>query len=283
MFDEEESSLGPAAIVALVALAVFAIGAGWYFGRDLLPGDDPEEPAEPAAVAEEESEGPRHPLPSPELEADEPAEPEPLPALDESDAEFETRMADVLGSGIAELLVDETIIRNFVATIDNLPRRNVAERIRPVGRLDEAMLVDGQDDSGEMTMARSSYDRYTPYVTLLARSDRDELVALYRRFYPLFQEAYVGLGYPDGYFNDRVVEVIDHLLETPEVDGPVRLLRPNVLYEHADPDLEALSAGQKLLLRAGPDNGVQLRQFLEEIRERIVEASSGDGGPDEPE
>ena len=98
-----------------------------------------------------------------------------------------------------------------------------------------------------------------------------ELVAeTYRRFYPLFQESYVRLGYPDGYFNDRAVEVIDHLLLTPEPEGPVRLVRPHVLYEFADAELESLSSGQKLLLRMGNENTARIKRVLIEFRALIV-------------
>ena len=66
----------------------------------------------------------------------------------------------------------------------------------------------------------------------------------YRHFYPLFQQAYVDLGYPDGYFNDRLVEVIDHLLATPDVAGPIKLTQPSVFYQYADPSIEERSAGR---------------------------------------
>jgi len=36
--------------------------------------------------------------------------------------------------------------------------------------------------------------------------DAKKLVSVYVHLYPLFQQAYVGLGYPDGYFNDRLVQ-----------------------------------------------------------------------------
>jgi hypothetical protein len=96
---------------------------------------------------------------------------------------------------------------------------------------------------------------------------------LYRRFYPLFQKAYVDLGYPDGYFNDRVIEVIDHLLATPEIEGPVKLVRPHVLYQYADPELEQLSPGQKLLLRMGNEHSATVKEKLREFRGRIVATS----------
>jgi len=97
------------------------------------------------------------------------------------------------------------------------------------------------------------------------------MVATYRRFYPLFQEAFAQLGYPDGYFNDRVVAVIDHLLETPEPVEPIRLVQPHVLYQFADPDLEALSSGQKLLIRMGPDHISRIKAVLSDVRARIAQ------------
>jgi len=37
----------------------------------------------------------------------------------------------------------------------------------------------------------------------------------------LFQQSYEDLGYPGQYFNDRLVEVIDDMLKTPDVQGPI--------------------------------------------------------------
>src|SRR5690606_41131650 len=82
----------------------------------------------------------------------------------------------------------------------------------------------------------------------------------------------------DLYFNDRLVQVLDLLIATPvhdeplavtlvEVKGPVRSLRPWVRYEFADPALASLSAGQRMLLRMGPDH--QRRD-----RKSVVEAES---------
>jgi hypothetical protein len=96
------------------------------------------------------------------------------------------------------------------------------------------------------------------------------LVGIYRHYYPLFQQAYTDLGYPDGYFNNRLVEVIDHLLATPDVTGPIRLSQPGVLYEFADPSLEQLSAGQKLFLRMGSENAAALKLKLRELRREVA-------------
>ena len=79
----------------------------------------------------------------------------------------------------------------------------------------------------------------------MKNADAAQVASVYKHFYPLFQQAYVDLGYPDGYFNDRLVEVIDHLLATPEVAGPIKLTQPGVFYQYADPSIEERSAGQK--------------------------------------
>ena len=196
-----------------------------------------------------------------------------LPALAESDEYFRLDLAELFGSGVGELLVDTAVIEKIVATVDNLPRDHVAEKIRPIAGIVGPYLADGQDGSGQYTINSANYERYDFLVNLAANADLKALVEIYQRYYPLFQEAYTGLGYPDGYFNDRAIAVIDHLLETPEVREPVDLVRPHVLYEYADPDLEALSSGQKMLLRIGSDNAVRVKQFLEELRALLAATS----------
>ena len=94
--------------------------------------------------------------------------------------------------------------------------------------------------------------------------------ALYRRLYPQFQKAYEDLGNPEGYFNDRVIEVIDHLLSAPAAPATIALAQPSVYYVFADPALEAESAGRKLLLRMGPGNAARVQAKLREIRALIA-------------
>ena len=101
--------------------------------------------------------------------------------------------------------------------------------------------------------------------------ETEQFVKWYTRYYPLIQEAYDELGYKNRYFNDRFISVLDHLLKTPEVVGTIRLVQPKVFYEYADPALESLSAGQKILLRIGPDNTEIVKAKLTEIRKALAE------------
>src|SRR5258707_7831828 len=104
-------------------------------------------------------------------------------------------------------------------------------------------------EAGSPALAADNAARYTPYVRAFEAVDSKKLAAAYTRYYPLFQQSYVEQGYPTRYFNDRLFEVIDHLLATPDIKGPIALAQPKVLYEYADPQLEHLSAGQKAMLR----------------------------------
>lgn len=252
----------------VVALA--AAAALWYFQSRPEPPTQPIAVTQPAVVADEQPDGPRYPLPLEPPEAPAQETLQPLPALGDSDSYFELALVDLYGTAVGDWLVNPALIEKVVATVDSLPGSQVAERIRPLSRLPESFAVDGQDDSGEYTPGSTNYARFDPWMAVLAETEADALAETYRRFYPLFQEAYVNLGYPDGYFNDRLVEVIDHLLEAPVLETPPELSRPNVLYEYADPALEELSAGQKALLRMGPRHGAQIKRYLEAFRDAIA-------------
>lgn len=257
--------------IIILLLVAGAAGGAWYYWQQLdrspvettIPAPD-DMPAEAAPKT-----GPIHPL---ELAppSSEDRELVPLPPLDDLDAYLKLELVSIFGDALDTLLANEALIDRFVATVDNLPRSSIAERIRPVGRLASTFSVeiDSADDS--LIISPANFDRYTYLVDALQYADIDSIVDLYRRYYPIFQKAYVQLGYPDGYFNDRVIEVIDHLLETPTTEQPIRLVSPHVLYEFADAELEALSSGQKLMLRIGDQHAAALRNVLTAFRAQIA-------------
>ncbi len=260
--DRREVSIVNSAAKVLVAvgLAAAAAGVGWYFLAERTPPPPPpaEAPKPPPGPA-----GPKYPVP------ESPASDKPLPKLGESDAERREALAPVIDLAAIDRFVNiEDFVRRVVATIDNLPREHYATRLNPLKPTPGTPRVTGRGDTLALDPANAK--RYEPLVALMERVDTHALVGVYLRYYPLFQDAYRELGYPEGHFNDRLVEVIDHLLATPEVKGPIRLAAPHVLYEYADPDLEALSSGQKVLVRIGPDNAARVKDKLREIRQEIA-------------
>ena len=251
----------PVAIgVVLIALG----GTGYYFWRHQAEPPVPAAPVVPSQPASPQTSGSgiEHPI------ADAANTSAPLPALAESDGPVREALSGLFGAATFDALFrPQELVRNIVATVDNLPRRNVALRLMPVKPVPGAFKVTSHD--GAVSIGADNAARYTPYVRALDAVDSAKLVALYVHLYPLFQQAYVDLGYPSRYFNDRVFEVIDDLLATPDAPGSVALTQPKVLYEYADPALAGLSAGQKILLRMGPENEAKVKAKLREIKRAL--------------
>jgi len=191
-----------------------------------------------------------------------------IPALADSDAAAWDALVGLAGGDAPlALLLRDHLIQRAVTMIDNLPQRRVAARslaLKPV----PGQLSLTTDAAGANTIAEANAQRYAPYVQAFTHADAGAIVAVYRRFYPLFQQAYVELGYPQGYFNDRLVQVIDHLLQAPPaVAAPAVVLDARAgKYRFVDPALESLSVGQKALLRLGPAQDEAVRKQLQAIR-----------------
>jgi hypothetical protein len=257
-------------IIAAAVLIVAAGGGLWYFLAHRtpsalvpVPATQPQAAIVPAPPAEPVI---AHPVPAAAGGAQ-----ESLPALNDSDQAILAALGTAAGSeNVKDHVVPENVIRRIVATVDNLPRQRVPAAKRPVIPVPGVFHVDG--DELHATLDPANYSRYRPFIDALRDLDMQRLVDVYLRFYPLFQGAYQDLGYPNGYFNDRLIDVIDVLLKTPDVPGPVELVRPNVLYVFADPTLEARPAGQKLLIRMGPENAAIVKAKLMELRADLTAA-----------
>lgn len=259
------------ALIAILLVAALAFGA-WYY---LLRED--EEPARPPEMWQPEPAEPRvedPPLPRATDDGeDDGFEPvtqaprAPLPPLSESDPVVADAWAELVGPvSIAQFLELEAVIPRLVATIDNLPNDAIGRRINPLVPARGSLQVAGEEGDERRMIDVQNPQRYTPYVELAEAIDSGALADTYQRYYPLFQEAYADLGYPDRAFNDRLLEVIDHLLAAPEIEGPLEVVKPEATWEFADPELEALSAGQKSLVRMGPDNARRVKERLRALR-----------------
>ena len=275
-----DSWLVRSAPYVIAVLFVLVVGAALYFReasmrQEPTQAQPPPQRAEPAAqsaptpqaLPDSSPRDVRHPLPQVAQPAG--AESRPLPPLAASDEAMREALAGTLDErSIGDLVISRDIARRIVATVDNLPRQKVSAQLLPFKAPARQLAISRKGE--RVTLSAANYARYVPYVKLAQAVDAKRLVALYVRFYPLFQQAYEELGYPKKYFNDRAVEAIDDLLATPDVDGPVALVQPKVVYEFADPELEELSAGQKLLIRIGPQNAAAVKAKLRELRRELV-------------
>ena len=240
--------------VFIAVLAVAAVGA-WYWLVYRQPAVMPA--AAPAGA------------PAPAIANPVPTAGGALPALDQSDASLTGALADLMGAGaVSQYLLTDNLVRRIVVTVDNLPRPKLAVEQRPVRPTAAPFLADGDDQHA--TVAAANAARYTAVMHVLGAVDVRQLAGVYLRYYPLFQRAYQDLGYPNGYFNDRLVKVIDDLLATPDPPEPIALVRPKVFYEFADPELESRSAGQKLLLRMGRTDRAIIKDKLRQLRTAVA-------------
>lgn len=273
-------------IVLVTGLFVALLGAGgtlWWMYRARpqppvpvaeAPAAVPEPASAPTPVAVADA-GERHPLEAPDASS-----PAALPTLDEADGVVQAALAELLTrQGVMAFLNADGFVRRAVVTVDNLARPHAASRLWPVqptpGKLQLLLAGDAE------LIAAGNARRYEPFVAFVASVEPARAAALYRRLYPLFRQAYAELGYPKGQFNDRLVEVIDHLLAAPEpkqppalklidVKGEVPSTRPWVRYEYTDPALESLSAGQKIMVRIGSTHERRLKAWLSGFRKAIA-------------
>lgn len=192
-----------------------------------------------------------------------------LPPLDGSDAGIASALSGLTGGDeLPALLVRPQIVARIVATIDTLPRHELGSRMLPL-RTPKGSFVTHEVD-GQILMDQRNEARYAPYMQLVGQIDPQTVVTWYVRNYPLFQQAYQQLGYPKGYFNDRLVAVIDDLLAAPESAQPAALVHSKGGYAYADPTMESLSAGQRLLLRTGSTNEAKIKVKLRAIRSLLA-------------
>jgi hypothetical protein len=260
----------------LVAGIVILAGLGFAAWQWLLPGAPPDVSKPPVAAPA------TLPPPPPEPAIANPLETPPDAPVAPTAADLERALTELAGADTVQSLFRlQDLPRRIVTTVDNLGRAQVSSSLWPVNPPAGQFTTDRSSEAE--VIGTANYARYARHVAALEAVDAVAAAQAYRRLYPLLQRAYEDLGYPGKYFNDRLVAVLDLLLATPEPLGALRVRlpelgadlkpeRPWVLYEFADPALQQLAAGQRILLRIGPDNRQRVKAKLREIRAQVATA-----------
>lgn len=252
--------------VVVLALILGGLGAYYYLEHNKMV-------ATPVSV---KAPPPLPPPPSPVI-LPKPAEQEivetplaspPVPELAGSDNFMLDAIAELVGNkSLMNVFHTDRIIRNIVATIDNLPGRYAPMNVMPVDQPKGSFIATGNGD--DLVISPKNASRYKSYIKIVDAIDAKKLVELYVRIYPLCQQAYEELGYPKKYFNDRLIVVLNDLLAAPDIREPVRLVQPKVYYQFASPDLEGRSIGQRILMRIGSKNEAIIKTKLREIEQEL--------------
>ena len=221
-----------------------------------------------------------------EVEAQKKAAAEQLAAADQAGAQAGKRRVQVAPADVGEAAVNKELARNWplaqlrkyfnlqeqarrlVITVDNLPREHVPSQLRITRGVPELLRVKKEGET--ITLDPSNYERYDRIISYVEKMDARKIGRLYAKFYPLLQRTYEETGFPEERFHDRVLAALDDMMDAPRPTGPIRLVQPKVLYRFEDDHLESLSAGQKIMIRVGPDNAARLRKVLARVRAAIA-------------
>lgn len=261
-------------IGTVLALAVLGGGGAWWWTQRSEP--TPPAPPTTTPVADPTPTptptGPKFPVDAIEQAMVDPAQP--LPDLFDSDGYVRQGLLGLVSDpNLLKLLVNEHLLARFVGFVDALPGKRVPTAMWPLKPAPGKFQVDGSSDPLRMADANSA--RYDLVINTFVSLDNQALVGLYLKLYPLLQQAYRELGYADRHFNDRLVEVIDHLRATPDLPEPAGLIlddKGNYLYQ--DPTLEAASSGHKFMWRIGATHRDAVKAKLGELRVLLTAESS---------
>jgi hypothetical protein len=252
-------------LIGGLALAVLVIGALQWWRPE------PEEVVEPVEIAEPQQAPDTPPTPGvpggsesrPEVaEQPEPTVPEVvLPPLDASD-EF-VRLQLVSLALPEQWLEREDLVRRFAVVVDNSARGEVP--VRQLSFLTPAKPFRAVERGGVLYLDPANYQRFDVVTELLISFDPATVASLSRTMSPLIEQALGELGNVLS-TREQLLSAIDQILAAPVRRDDIPLLQPNVLYEYAEPRVEALSPLQKQLLRMGPDNTEKLKAYLTRLR-----------------
>jgi hypothetical protein len=238
-------------IAAVFFIVAAGVAAYVVYSRRPVPA------APPAASAVQPAQSPSAPLGSD-------AERIAVPPLEASDPVVRELVRKITSHPrVVAWLATNGLIRNFTVVV-----ANVAEGATPAGHLRvlrPASPFQVVERNGRLIIDARSYERYDSLAAAAASIDPAGASRLYATLKPRIEEAYGELGVPGASFDRALEHAIVLLLQTPVVDGPVRVEPKGIGYRFADPNLERLTAPQKQLLRTGPRNMRIIQSALRQL------------------
>ena len=257
-------------ILGLGAIAALLIVGGLIYRLQMTKEVDIEAEVLPSPITEEviiekpvipEAEIPIAPVieVSPEPPKIEPAPKTVLPNLNESDSFFRNRM-EIISSNtdlVRWLSVDD-LLRRTASYLDGLSRGVILSKIFPLTQPNGSFTT--HMDGETIWLNAGNYERYDITIEALASINMEALAQLFHIARPLIETSFAEMGYNERQMEGIILQAIDRVLSTPIIIEPIELTRESVLYQFADPELEALMPLQKQVLRTGPENTQKLQQ-----------------------
>lgn len=247
--------LAPIAIVGALIVLFIAAGAWWMSRR------------EPTAVPANQS---SRVVTGTDAPLDKPAEPKVvLPPLGQMDGFLKPLLAKLSSRPeLARWLATDDLIRQLASAIAQAgdgksPARDF-RMLAPQG----PMTTSGRP--AQRAIDPNSYRRYDGLVTAVTSIDAAAVAKIYRTIRPRLNEAYQNMGNPNRDVDNAVRNALDILLDTPTVEGPIRVVEDGGAgWAYADRELEGLLPTQKQIVRMGPANAEKLMAWLQALKNAL--------------
>ncbi|UYL09913.1 DUF3014 domain-containing protein [Bdellovibrio sp. SKB1291214] len=263
-------------VSAILVLAVLALGVALYvrFNPAAVPETATEATAtpEPASgvASDDTSSSPQHPVPAANESSDETVGGAKPAALTQQNmgTEIAARWKSFFGKEEGqELLRLENFVRHFVLMFENATETKIPAQASIFESVNGDFKTTTLGD--KVQISEQNFRRYDSYAELLKSADLKKLVSFYQRMYPLLQAGYAEMG-RKGYFNDRVVDVLDQIIGAKDPSLDTSLVIDGGRFVFEDAELEAAPAVQKVLFRIGPAHSALVKERMKELRALLV-------------
>ena len=264
-------------LIGVITAGALLLTENWPFGKDAAPAPQPvaEVDVMPPVAVEPAAEP--APEPQPEPPAEPMPEPDPLPKLDESDDAVRDAVADIpLGTAGQQYLLPGNIIERSTSVVYLMAEGEVPYKLLPIARPKAAFPI--TDDGLKLTADPAGYARYDALAEWLESLDIKALLSSLDWLLPLFREAWSFYGESEASFDQTVLNTLDLIIYTPEVDvSEARLFRKEAVWLYEDPAIEGLAPIQKQVLRMGPANATTVKGKASEARSLWAAAITAEG------
>ena len=195
-----------------------------------------------------------------------------LPSLEESDSWLKAKLPTLTWrEELLKLVIDDDIIRRLVVFTDNFAQGIIAYEhsllVKPKTAFSARELE--QDGQSVLKWDETSSRRFSLYVDLLRSLDSDTLISWYFELKPLIDQAYGELGYPDSDFTEVLQDAITKVLDMDIPKSSLDLVRPSVMYQFKDQNIEQQDDVEKFMLRLGKENLLVIKSVLLEMNEKL--------------
>ena len=254
------------ALVCIVTAGVVVFTGIWPQEDAVIVESAPIAPAPPAPPVEEP---PPISMPEPAITTIIPtAEPavEPLPSLFESDDAVRDALAAIpLGTVGQQYLMPSSIIERSASLVYLTAQGDVPYKLVPIARPKASFPI--VDDGTQVVADPEGFARYDSITRWIESLDAAAIIDAFARFLPLFREAWGFYGEDPAYFDLAVIETLDTIIATPEIDiTEERLIRKEAVWIYENPAIESLAPVQKQILRMGPRNASAVKQKAIQVR-----------------